>query len=429
MRASPAECNSALPASPLPARRVQGGAHRPFGCKAVIRSDPGSGAFWGDAHAGASSRVQLGAPGPPLPSPFPLGYPPTASRRSRWCFLGDAHAGVSSRVQLGAPSPPLSFPPSARRRSQSSPLPYRRVQGGAHRPFGCKAVIRSDPGSGAFWGDAHAGVSSRVQLGAPSPPLYLPAEFKAALPVLPLTLPPSARRRSRASPLPSRRVQGGAHRPFGCKAVIRSDPGSGAFWGDAHAGVSSRVQLGAPRPPPYLPAECKAALPGLPLTCPPSARRRSRAIRVQGGAHRPFGCKAVIRSDPGSGAFWGDAHAGVSSRVQLGAPGPPLPSPFPLGYPPTASRRSRWCFLGRRPCGRLQPSATRRSQASPLPSRRLQVGAPGGAFWGDAHAGASSRVQLGAPGLPLTFPPSATRRSQPPLGCPPTTSRRSQGYW
>ena len=65
-----------------------------------------------------------------------------------------------------------------------------------------------------------------------------------------------------ASPLPSRRVQGGAPRPFGCKAVIRSDPGSGAFWGDAHAGVSSRVQLGAPRPPPYLPAEFKAALPG-----------------------------------------------------------------------------------------------------------------------------------------------------------------------
>ena len=173
--------------------------------------------------------------------------------------------------------------------------------------------------------------------------------------------------------------------------------------------------------------------------------------RVQGGAHRPFGCKAVIRSDPGSGAFWGDAHAGASSRVQLGAPGPPLPSPFPLGYPPTASRRSRWCFLGRRPCGRLQPSATRRSRSPltfpfspwlpadcksalpvvlfgetpmraspaecnsalpvppylplfPLATRRLQVGAPGGAFWGDAHAGVSSRVQLGAPGPPLYLP-------------------------
>ena len=114
-----------------------------------------------------------------------------------------------------------------------------------------------------------------------------------------------------ALPFPSRRVQGGAHRPFGCKAVIRSDPGSGAFWGDAHAGVSSRVQLGTPGLPLYLPAEYNSALPGLPLP----------ARRVQGGAPGPFGCKAVIRSDPGSGAFWGDAHAGASSRVQLGAPG------------------------------------------------------------------------------------------------------------
>ena len=211
-----------LAALPFPSRRVQGGAPRPFGCKAVIRSDPGSGAFWGDAHAGVSSRVQLGAPRPP---PY-----------------------LPAECNSALPASPFTFPPSARRRSRASPLPSRRVQGGAHRPFGCKAVIRSDPGSGAFWGDAHAGASSRVQLGAPSPPLYLPAEFKAALPGLPLTFPPSARRRSRASPLPSRRVQGGA-----------------------------------PGLPLYLPAECKAALPGLPLTFSPSARRRSQAIRVQGG--------------------------------------------------------------------------------------------------------------------------------------------------
>ena len=56
------------------------------------------------------------------------------------CFLGDAHAGVSSRVQLGAPSP-------------------RRVQGGD--------VGRCYFQGRCFLGDAHAGVSSRVQLGAP----------------------------------------------------------------------------------------------------------------------------------------------------------------------------------------------------------------------------------------------------------------------
>ena len=189
--------------------------------------------------------------GPPLPSPFPLGYPPTASRRSRWCFLGRRPCG---RLQ-----------PSATRRSQASPLPARRVQGGAPGPFGCKAVIRSDPGSGAFWGDAHAGASSRVQLGAPGPPL--PSPF-------PLGYPPTASRRSRW-----------------------------CFLGDAHAGVSSRVQLGAPRPPPYLPAECNSALPGLPFTCPPSATRRSQSSplpsrRVQGGApsppYLPADCKSAL---------------------------------------------------------------------------------------------------------------------------------------
>ena len=88
--------------------------------------------------------------------------------------------------------------------------------------------------------------------------------------------------------------------------------------------------------------------------------------------------------------FLGDAHAGASSRVQLGAP---PRSSFAAGVGLFAERLNAgaltftrrvgrlWfqgcradcklgvlvkdVLLGRRPCGRLQPSTTRRSAAQP----------------------------------------------------------------
>ena len=63
-----------------------------------------------------------------LPYPYPSGYP----------FPFPCHF-------------PLGLPPTF-------PSPWR--------PADCKSVITGDPGSGAFWGDAHTGVSRRVQLGA-----------------------------------------------------------------------------------------------------------------------------------------------------------------------------------------------------------------------------------------------------------------------
>ena len=139
MRASPADYKSALPAC-----RVQLGAPRPPAALFMRRPRRsraqgivlakmwclGLGwCFWGDAHAGVSCRLQVGAPS--LPSTTRRAMPPAAlftrrPRRSRtqgimlakmwclglgWCFWGDAHTGVSCRLQVGAPRPSSHEPP------------------------------------------------------------------------------------------------------------------------------------------------------------------------------------------------------------------------------------------------------------------------------------------------------------------------------
>ena len=119
-------------------------------------------------------------------------------------------------------------------------------------------------------------------------------------------------------------------------------------------------------------------------------------------------------------------------------PAAPMPSAgwrsdFPLaslllGCPPTASRRSaRWpcCCAGIGLIGQ-------RSSAGALTfyAASWMVALPGGSvlavdYWfrlrmcfrGDAHAGVSCRLQVGAPSFPL---------ASLPLGCPPSTTRRSQ---
>ena len=87
------------------------------------------------------------------------------------------------------------------------------------------------------------------------------------------------------------------------------------------------------------------------------------------------------------------------------------------------------CFFGRRPCGRLLPTASRRSTWAairayfalylpfPLAARRVQLGAP-------SFPLAARRVQLGAPISPWL--PAEYNSALPfPLGCPPSTTRRS----
>ena len=105
---------------------------------------------WGDAYAGVSSQVQLGAPMPPagLFVWWVRGGFQGVLLLGTVLDWGDAYAGVSSQVQLGDPMPPaVLFVWWARGWFQG--------------------VLLS--GTVLDWGDAYAGVSSRVQLGAPNP--------------------------------------------------------------------------------------------------------------------------------------------------------------------------------------------------------------------------------------------------------------------
>ena len=178
------------------------------------------------------------------------------------CFLGDAHAGVSCRVQLGAP-------------------PGRRSQLSIHNHQ--LSIIKC-----WLWIDASLAVINCS--------LLIP-------------------------PFPSRRVQVGGQ----SKAMLKL---RWCFLGDAHAGVSCRVQLGAPLGRrsqlsihnhqlsiinyQLSNAGCglmaSLAVINCSLLIPPFPSRR---VQVGGQS------KAMLKL---RWCFLGDAHAGVSCRVQLGAP-------------------------------------------------------------------------------------------------------------
>ena len=143
-----------------------------------------------------------------------------------WCFLGDAHAGVSCRLQVGAP-------------------PGRRSV--LILPFTC-----------------------------PSP--WLPAEYNSALPAL-----PTASRRSAWAALCA------SQKALGCMVVSSTDVVNRAF-GETPMRAS--------------PADCKSALRLGGALCLP------KSTWLHGGGYCGC-CKSC---------FWGDAHAGVSCRLQVGAP-------------------------------------------------------------------------------------------------------------
>ena len=275
---------------------------------------------------------------------------------------------------------------------------------------------------------------------------------------------------------------------LGCMVVASADIVNRAFWGDAHAGVSCRLQVGAPPgwrsvlilpftcPSPWLPAEYNSALPAL-----PTASRRS-AWAALCASQKALGCMVVASADIVNRAFGETpmraSPADCKSALRLGGalclfcPLPALPLYLPAEYNsalpalPTASRRSAWAALRAYFALYLPypftfpPSTTRRSQPcrlqvgappgrrsvlilpftcpTPLPSRRVQLGAP-------SPADCKSALRLGGalclfcplPALPLGCPPSTTRRSHfplaalslsspsLPLSCPPSTTRRS----
>ena len=102
--------------------------------------------------------------------------------------------------------------------------------------------------------------------------------------------------------------------------------------------------------------------------------------------------------------------------------------PYPFTFPPSTTRRSQPCRLQvGAPPGWRSVLILPFTCPTPLPSRRVQLGAP-------SPADCKSALRLGGalclfcplPALPLGCPPSTTRRSQFPLGCPPSTTRRSQ---
>ena len=119
--------------------------------------------FWGDAHAGVSCRLQVGAPS----RLRHFLYGRRDATRSQgivlakmwcfglgWCFWGDAHAGVSCRLQVGAPSRLRHFLHGGRDATRSQGIVLAKMW--------CLGL------GWCFWGDAHAGVSCRLQVGAPS---------------------------------------------------------------------------------------------------------------------------------------------------------------------------------------------------------------------------------------------------------------------